>query len=130
MFSYTKWLSLPLVTRQKIATIFNIPKLRATHVANDQILDDGYDVRDIEKVMSLSSLQEYTGNNSNDILMLYELMLDKVEGKPIIEVPQVEIKAEDIVPGAVIKITPEATPIPIEVITTKKKYVYKTKKNK
>jgi hypothetical protein len=83
-------------------------------VANDQILDDGYDVRDIEKVMSLSSLQEYTGNNSNDILMLYELMLDKVEGKlpPVIEP------------------TPEATPIPIEVITTKKKYVYKAKKNK
>ena len=102
MLAYSKWLSLPLHTRIKIATTFKIPKLRSTHVANDQILDDGYNVNDIEQALSVESLQEYLGIKESDMLTLFNALVDKIEGKES--------------PKPVIQATPEATPIPIEVI--------------
>lgn len=81
MLPYTKWLSLPLVTRQKIAEIFNIPKLRATHVADNQILDDGYNVADVEKSMSVESLQAYLQVPEKDLFVLFQMLLDKLDGK-------------------------------------------------
>ncbi len=93
MLPYTKWLALPLGTRQKIASEFNILKLRATHVADNQILDDGYNVANVEKAMSVESLQTYLNSSEKDLLTLFQMLVDKIEGRtpPVIETPVVEV---------------------------------------
>jgi hypothetical protein len=94
LFQYTYWLRLNIGTRHKLAGIFNIPKKKSTHVANDIIVDDGYYVQDVESSLNVGALQEYTGLETDDVHVLWEAMIAKaeyVEPVPVAEVPKAVI---------------------------------------
>lgn len=91
MFSYSKWLETPLHVRAKIAEQFGVPKIRSTHVSNNVVVDDGYNVKDIERVVSVENLQEFLSTNESDLEVLFQRLIDKMEGKE----PQVAVLTED-----------------------------------
>ena len=61
MFSYAKWLELPFETRVKLAQVFHVNKTSAVEVSSNQIVRDGYNVRDLENALSTEAMQEYLG---------------------------------------------------------------------
>ncbi len=81
VFLYSKWLSLPLSTRIKIAEQFKIIKKGSTEVFNDTIKSDGYLIKDIEEILNIPTLQDYLNTEESDINLLWEWMLVKIEGK-------------------------------------------------
>lgn len=83
MFLYSSWLSLPLSTRVKIADQFKIIKKGSTEVFNDTIKSDGYLIKDIETLIDVPTLQDYLNTEETDMGLLWEWMVDKVEGKQI-----------------------------------------------
>lgn len=90
---YHKWLELPISTRIKIASDFNIIKKGATEVFNNQIKSDGYLIKDVETALSLSAIQAYLGTNETDIEILWGYLIDKIEGR----IPQTPLKVETII---------------------------------
>jgi len=78
---YSDWCQLSLVTRMKIANAFGIKKTGATHVSNNYVQSDGYAVKDIESVLNVKTLQEFLKSEETDARTLWNLMVDKVEGK-------------------------------------------------
>lgn len=115
---YTKWLALGLGTRVKLAQVFGIAKLRSTHVSDNHVMDDGYNIKDVENAMSVPSLQTYLNSAETDIIVLFQMAIDKVEGKttPIID--------EAIVTSAEVELEEEEEPV---VVKAKKKPVKKKK---
>lgn len=83
MIPYTRWTGIPLSTRIKIAEQFNIPKVRSTHVSNDYVQDDGYNVKDMETALSVPNMQAYLNSTETDLMILFQQMVDKVEGKVV-----------------------------------------------
>ncbi len=126
LFLYSAWLKLSLPTRQKLATQFSIGKTRATHVSDNQIVDDGYEVKNIESQITEKSLQEYLGTSETDAHKLWAMTLDKIEGRtpkveaPILIVPE-EVK--QVVTEVVAKKAPDIEQIKAvhNAITPKKK---------
>lgn len=86
-------LSLP--TRALIAKEFGFTKVGATHVSDNRIVSDGYNVDDVERQLSTENLQKFTGVEDTDSSVLWDLMVAKVEGRqitpevtqPVVEVP-------------------------------------------
>jgi hypothetical protein len=89
MFLYSHWRSIPLSTRIVIATAFGIAKIGPTHVSNNVVESDGYKIDDVERALNVDKLQEYTGSESTDMQVLFDLMVAKAEGR-IIEPPLIE----------------------------------------
>jgi hypothetical protein len=87
MFQYSHWMKLPIITRYKIAEAFGIEKKKSTHVANDQIVDDGFYIQDVESALTVESMRTFTGIESDNIEILWQAMVDKIEGKEV-EVPE------------------------------------------
>lgn len=115
MFLYSKWRNIPIDTRTKIAHQFGIIKKKPTHVSDNRIIEDGYLVEDIESTLTVDKLQEYTTSQETDMILLWNMMIDKIEGKtPIVEINT--IFPVELPP--VIEPTPEATVVPIQIITT------------
>jgi hypothetical protein len=79
IFFYSKWLELPLATRQKLAQVFNIPKTGATEVSSNIIVKDGYAVKDIEEKMSIEAMQDYLGavDGGDDLSVLFDQVVEK-----------------------------------------------------
>lgn len=75
-----------LPTRHKIAAVFNIPKRGSTEVVDNQIKSDGYHIKEIEELLSIVALQNYLGVTETDELLLWEWLLDKIEGRPLRQV--------------------------------------------
>lgn len=97
MILYSKWLAVPLHIRAKIASDFDIKKVRSTHVADDQVVDDGYNIKDIESALNVEKLQSVLDTNETDLNVLFDMLIDKAEKKEA-EVPEPSIKpltAED-----------------------------------
>lgn len=85
MFTYSRWLRLTLPTRAAIAHELGIAKVGSTHVADNQVVADGYKVEDVEAALERIGEEEF------------QLMVDKIERPQMIAaVP--EIKAEMIAP--------------------------------
>ncbi len=76
--SYTKWLQTPLPTRMQIANLLGIKKLRPTHVANNEVVDDGYNFKDIESNLTVEKLQELTKSSLTDLGDLFDLLVDQI----------------------------------------------------
>jgi len=100
MFLYSKWLGLPLVKRAEIATKFGIAKVRSTHVSNDQVVDDGYNVKDIESALALDKLQAHFDTKEKDPHVLWVWLID---GTPVVEEPMGTVSATKITPEVVVK---------------------------
>lgn len=83
MIPYSHWMGLKLSTRIKIAEELNIPKLRSTHVANDQVLDDGYNIKDVEEAIKVVPLQTYLKSTETDVFKLFDELVLKAEGRYI-----------------------------------------------
>lgn len=82
MILYSRWVSLSLATRNKIAQEFNIQKKGATEVASNVIKSDGYLIEDIEGALTLEVLQLYLGAMEvNDLATLWEMLVDRIEGR-------------------------------------------------
>jgi len=98
MFLYHKWLGLSMGTRIKIANQFNIVKRGPTEVFGDQIKADGYLVREVEEALNIDALQKYLGTTEVDMIVLWDSMVDKIEGRlpdiiqPPVQEPKLEIK--------------------------------------
>jgi hypothetical protein len=111
---YSKWTELSLGTRTKIAETLGIPKVRSTHVSDNRVVDDGYNIKDIENVLSVSSLQTYFNSTETDVFKLYQMLVDKMEGRyvePVVITPDVVEVYHD---GTV-------SNIPVEMVETKPK---------
>lgn len=94
MILYSKWLSLPLQTRNKIAGVLGIERKGGVEVFNDTIKNDGYLIKDLEDKLSVSNLQRHF-NSTEDITILFGYLIDLADGK----IPQVPVKIEGV--GAV-----------------------------
>lgn len=81
MIQYHAWIGLPIATRNKIAGEFGIIRKHPIHVVDNMIKEDGYEIKDIELALSVENIQKYLGNNENDHVLLWNLMLDKIEGR-------------------------------------------------
>ncbi len=81
MIPYSLWLAVPLSTRARIAHQFGIAKVRSTHVSNNQVVDDGYDVHTIEHVLSLEVMQGFLNSKEKDVMVLFKNLVDVMEGK-------------------------------------------------
>lgn len=81
MFLYGHWIKLPIATRTAIAIAFGIPKTGSTHVANNEVISDGYKIFDVENALNLDALQRYLNSDETDFVILWNLLVAKTEGK-------------------------------------------------
>lgn len=79
--------------RNDIAVQFGIPKSGTTHVDSNQIVSDGYKVEDIDAKLTPEAIQEYVGVINSDMEVVWDMMIDKVQG--------IEPKEEIVEPGVV-----------------------------
>ncbi len=80
---YGAWLQLPIMTRIKIASEFGFKKTGATHVVGNEVQNDGYAVKDIEKALTIENMQKYTELTTTDVSILWNKMIDKAEGRVV-----------------------------------------------
>lgn len=81
MFLYSKWTELPITARIKLANDFGIPRIRSVHVSDNRIVDDGYDLKAVEKALAVEKLQVYLNSKETDTDKLWELLVAKAEGR-------------------------------------------------
>ncbi len=78
MFYYSLWQALPLHQRNAIAHQFGIPKTGPTHVDNNTIKSDGYEIAAIEHGLNLDVLQQFLETEETEHAVLWQLMLTKL----------------------------------------------------
>ncbi len=79
MFTFSHWLNLSMTTRMKVAEAFGIPKTGRTHVFNNTIQNDGFEIKDIEEKITRESLQSFLETDEENLGHLWRRMVDKVE---------------------------------------------------
>lgn len=107
MLLYHVWMQVPISTRHKIAEAFGFKKVRSTHVSNNEIVDDGFVIKDIEEALTVEKMQSYTGSTETDMNILFGLTVDKAEGKLpeifVVDQPKtLDPEKEQIIPNPVI----------------------------
>ncbi len=80
MLLYSKWLDLPIAMRIKVAAAFGIVKRGSTEVFNNTIKSDGYIIKEIESALSKPNLQNFTDTDEEDFILLWNMMLNKING--------------------------------------------------
>lgn len=71
MALYSRWLELPLHVRVTIATQHKLERKGNVEVFNNQVIKDGYDLKDIEQVLSSMSNEAF------------EALVSGILGKPV-----------------------------------------------
>lgn len=79
MFLYSQWCELPLTTRIKIADKFGIQKTGSTHVQDNVVVSDGYNMKEVEKYMSQESITSFIGCDFGNIDQNWTAFLEKIE---------------------------------------------------
>lgn len=117
MILYHQWIQLPLPVRIKLATHFGVSKTGSTHVQDNRVVSDGYDIAAIERALNMDAVQQFTESDSNDWQILWTLMIDKITGNPIVRVAEIEVKPADVAAasGGNAVIIPPANPPAITV---------------
>ncbi len=65
----------------------NIPKVRSTHVSDNKVVDDGYNLADVENAIKVIPMQNYLGSTETDVTKLFQMLVDDADGKkPVKEV--------------------------------------------
>ncbi len=119
MILYSRWLNLPIATRQAIALAFGINKKNPTHVVDNHVRDDGYVIGDIESALTVERMQAYLDNKSIDEHVLFETLVAKAEGR------EVEVVAE---PTDLMVPKEDMKPIETPITSTLKPRLTRTKK--
>lgn len=83
MFLYSRWLALPLNTRVAIARELGITKVGPTHVFNNTIQSDGYNIKDVENRITVEAIQNLLGVTSSDLNVLFDMMVSRANGTDI-----------------------------------------------
>lgn len=79
MFTFSKWLELPLSIRIKLATHYGVVKKGSTHVFDSKVQSDGYDIKDVETM--LASIQnKYPNSLPHDAI---DLALSHIDNPPL-----------------------------------------------
>lgn len=86
MFHYSSWLEISLPNRMKIANYYGVQKKGSTHVMGDKVISDGYDIKEVEKMLERIYMEFPSDDMKDNILAA----LDKIEGRdvPIMNLPQ------------------------------------------
>lgn len=105
MLLYGSWISLPISIRHKIASEFNITKKGSTHVQDNEIISDGYNIKDIESTLTLDNLQKYVNTDEKHMDILWVMLISKI--KSLLNPIEVIINTSE----------PEKQIIPLETIT-------------
>lgn len=84
MILYSRWLSLPLDIRHKIAAEFNIAKKGATHVVDNKVQNDGFLIEEIETALNRDALQLYLGMmKEKEMEVLWNTLVARMKGEEI-----------------------------------------------
>lgn len=96
MILYSQWMRLPINIRHDIASHLGILKKSPTHVQDNVIVSDGYQIQDVEDALTVSNLQTYlgVGTQESDINVLWEMLItppghevNVVTDVPVITIP-------------------------------------------
>lgn len=95
MILYSQWMRLPINVRHKIANDLGIPKKSPTHVQDNIIISDGYNIHDVENALTVERLQTYlgVGLQETDLDTLWDMLVNpqvheaNVANEPVIVVP-------------------------------------------
>ncbi len=97
---------LPLTTRAILSKQFGFAKTGPTHVADNQIVQDGYKLQDVEHALNIDAIQLYVGSDETDMEALWKMMIDKAEGRVAIA-EEVVAMAKEIVAEALVEVLAE-----------------------
>jgi hypothetical protein len=78
---YGNWLKLSLPTRALLAEQFGFKKTGSVHVSDNQVISDGYNIHEVEAALNPEAVQKFVGVEHADPMTLWQLMVDKIEGK-------------------------------------------------
>jgi len=81
MFLYGNWLRLPITIRMKLAAVFGIPKTGSTHVSDNHIQSDGYQVEAVEKAITADNIRKYLMIPETDPDILWVKLIEAVGGR-------------------------------------------------
>ena len=84
---YSKWRMLPIHVRQKFASDFGVIKKGSTHVFDNRIESDGYDIAEIEEVFTIEKLQNYLKTKSSDPDKLVNMLIERVNNPMVVIEP-------------------------------------------
>jgi hypothetical protein len=97
MMGKNYWMSLPLLTRQRLAVTLEIPRTGSTEVFGRTVITDGYTDKDLATV-TLAKLQEFMVSKSDNFFELLDILIKRQETPmPIVvkkEVIQEEVKSD------------------------------------
>lgn len=71
------WVTLPAEVRNKIRTVFSIPRSGATEVHDITMVSDGTTHNDF-KTLTVEKMQEYLNDTSTDYFRLFDKVVAKV----------------------------------------------------
>jgi len=92
MLLYSQWLSLPINVRHKIASDFKIQKKTPTHVQDNIIVSDGYNLHDVENALTVEALQNYLHVGEKDLNILWNMLINPVhESNVVTDVPIINL---------------------------------------
>ncbi len=97
VFLYSSWMRLPLTTRAILSKQFGFAKTGPTHVADNQIVQDGYKLQDVEHALN---------SDETDMEALWKMMIDKAEGRVAVA-EEVVAMAKEIVAEALVEVLAE-----------------------
>lgn len=78
---YSRWLAVPLETRNKIAQLFGIGRRGGVEVNSNEIKSDGYLIQDVEQALNVEALQNYLRTTETNLEVLWNNLLAVVEGR-------------------------------------------------
>lgn len=80
----------------QIAQYFNITKVRSIHVADNQVIDDGYNVKELEEKLTIVNMQDFLKSTDTNPVVLFELLVSVAEGRHTVPqftvIPEEEVK--------------------------------------
>lgn len=105
MLRYSKWLELPFATRVKLAEIFDLKRVGAVEVASNQVVKDGYSLKELEEKITTDTMQAYldTFDGGEDDDILFDLVVEKATYVPTAPVAAQEIITKTTVTETVVR---------------------------
>lgn len=83
MFLYSRWLALPLPIRAKIASHFGVARIRPIHVQDNRVIDDGYNIYDIEKILNPEVIKLKLNITEQNPDVIWDLVIAWANGAPV-----------------------------------------------
>lgn len=104
MILYQQWRELPLQIRNKIAIQFQIGKTKPIHVSNNEVVDDGYEIKNIESQLTVPNLQTYLASSETDLTKLWLELVDRMTGRTRVAEPTGAVAIPEVVEPALVEV--------------------------